>query len=81
MVDVVTAVGAPGWATFVCTQTGTTAAYEPSGYSRITKAGDMVLDGTAVFTARNIIGELDGHISTTGILEESMQTLDVVNIG
>ena len=76
-----TAVGAPGWATFVCTQTGTTAAYEPSGYSRITKARDMVLDGTAVFTARNIIGELDGHISTTGILEESMQTLDVVNIG
>ena len=74
--DAVTAVGAPGWATFVCTQAGTTAAYEPSGYSRITKAGDMVLDGTAVFTARNIIGELDGLISTTGTLEESMQTLD-----
>ena len=74
--DVVTAVGAPGWATLVCTQAGTTAAYEPSGYSRITKAGDMVLDGTAVFTARNIIGELDGLISTTGTLEESMQTLD-----
>ena len=74
--DAVTAVGAPGWATLVCTQAGTTAAYEPSGYSRITKAGDMVLDGTAVFTARNIIGELDGLISTTGTLEESMQTLD-----
>ena len=74
--DAVTAVGAPGWATLVCTQAGTTAAYEPSGYSKITKAGDMVLDGTAVFTARNIIGELDGLISTTGTLEESMQTLD-----
>ena len=74
--DAVTAVGTPGWATLVCTQAGTTAAYEPSGYSRITKAGDMVLDGTAVFTARNIIGELDGLISTTGTLEESMQTLD-----
>ena len=74
--DAVTAVGAPGWATLVCTQAGTTAAYEPSGYSRITKAGDMVLDGTAVFTARNIIGELDSLISTTGTLEESMQTLD-----
>jgi uncharacterized repeat protein (TIGR02543 family) len=74
--DAVTAVGAPGWATLVCTQAGTTAAYEPSGYSRITKAGDMVLDGTAVFTARNIIGELDGLISTTGTLEESVQTLD-----
>ena len=74
--DAVTAVGAPGWATFVCTQAGTTAALEPSGYSRITKVGDKVLDGTAVFTARNIIGELDGLISTTGTLEESMQTLD-----
>ncbi len=29
-----------------------------------------------MFTARNIIGELDGLISTTGTLEESMQTLD-----
>lgn len=74
--DAVTAVGAPGWATFVCTQAGTTAAYEPSGYSRITKAGEQVLDGTAVFTARNIIGELDGVISTTGTLEDSMRTLD-----
>ena len=74
--DAVTAVGAPGWATLVCTQAGTTAASEPSGYSRITKVGDRVLDGTAVFTARNIIGELDGVISTTETLEESMQTLD-----
>ncbi|MDE7176182.1 MAG: InlB B-repeat-containing protein [Lachnospiraceae bacterium] len=74
--DAVTAVGAPGWATFVCTQAGTTAAYEPSGYSRITKAGDMVLDGTAVFTARNIIGELDSVISSNASLGESMQTLD-----
>ena len=74
--DAVTAVGAPGWATLVCTQAGTTAAYEPSGYSRITKAGDMVLDGTAVFTARNIIGELDSLISATGTLEDSIKTLD-----
>lgn len=74
--DAVTAVGAPGWATLVCTQAGTTAAYEPSGYSRITKAGDKVLDGTAVFTARNIIGELDSVISTAGTLEDSMKTLD-----
>ena len=74
--DAVTAVGAPGWATFVCTQAGTTAAYEPSGYSRVTKAGDMVLDGTAVFTARNIIGELDSLISSNASLGESMKTLD-----
>ncbi len=74
--DAVTAVGAPGWATLVCTQAGTTAAYEPSGYSRITKAGDKVLDGTAVFTARNIIGELDGVISSNASFGESVQTLD-----
>lgn len=74
--DAVTAVGAPGWATLVCTQAGTTAAYEPSGYSRITKVGDMVLDGTAVFTARNIIGELDGVISDVSSMGESMTELD-----
>jgi uncharacterized repeat protein (TIGR02543 family) len=74
--DAVTAVGAPGWATFVCTQAGTTAASEPSGYSRITKAGDKVLDGTAVFTARNIIGELDGVISDVSSIGESMTELD-----
>ncbi len=74
--DAVTALGAPGWATLVCTQAGTTAAHEPSGYSRITKAGDKVLDGTAVFTARNIIGELDSMISAVGGLEGSVKTLD-----
>ena len=74
--DAVTAVGAPGWATFVCTQAGTTAASEPSGYSRITKVGDRVLDGTAVFTARNIIGELDGVISNVSSMGESMTELD-----
>ena len=74
--DAVTAVGAPGWATLVCTQAGTTAAAEPSGYSRITKVGDRVLDGTAVFTARNIIGELDGVISSNASIGESVQTLD-----
>ena len=74
--DAVTTAGAPGWATLVCVQAGTTAAYEPSGYSRITKAGDKVLDGTAVFMARNIIGELDSVISATGELEDSMKTLD-----
>ena len=63
-------------ATFVCTQAGTTAAYEPSGYSRITKAGDMVLDGTAVFTARNIIGELDGVMSSVSSMGESVTELD-----
>ena len=71
-----TAVGAPGWATLVCTQAGTTAASEPSGYSRITKVGDKVLDGTAVFTARNVIGELDGVISDVSRMGESMTELD-----
>ena len=74
--DAVTAVDAPGWATLVCTQAGTTATSEPSGYSRITKVGDRVLDGTAVFTARNIIGELDGVISNVSSMGESMTELD-----
>ncbi|MCI9389312.1 MAG: hypothetical protein HFH54_06505 [Lachnospiraceae bacterium] len=74
--DTVTAMGAPGWATLVCTQAGTTAAYEPSGYQRITKAGDRVLDGTAVFTARDIIGELDGVLSSVSSMEGSITDLD-----
>lgn len=74
--DTVTAMGAPGWATLVCTQAGTTAAYEPSGYQRITKAGDRVLDGAAVFTARDIIGELDGVLSSVSSMEGSITDLD-----
>lgn len=48
----------PSWCTLYCTQSGTTAAVEPSGYSQIQKVGDKVLDGTCVFEARNIVLEL-----------------------
>ena len=49
---------APGWCTLYCTQAGSTDSLEPKGYSQITKVGDKVLDGTAVFEARNTILEL-----------------------
>ena len=65
--DVVAVEGIPGWATLVCIQAGTTAISEPD-YTGITKIGDQVLDGTAIFEARNIIGELD-------ILEENVKKL------
>ncbi len=57
--DIVTCANAPGWAVLVCTQNGTTAITEPIGYTQITKGGDMVLDGDCVFTARDLIAELD----------------------
>lgn len=49
---------APGWCTLYCTQAGVSDSLEPKGYSQITKVGDKVLDGTAVFEARNTILEL-----------------------
>ena len=49
----------PGWVTMCCTTAGTTASVEPSGYSTVTKIGDTVTDGTAIFTVRNLFGELD----------------------
>lgn len=73
--DAVKAAGAPGWATFVCAQAGTTATLEPSGYARVTKAGDRVLDGTAIFMARNIIKELDSALSSVSGMEESITDL------
>lgn len=50
----------PGWVTLYCIQSGETAGMEPSGYRNIMKAGDTVLDGTCVFRARDVIGEIDG---------------------
>lgn len=57
--DIVTCANAPGWCILVCTQRGATAIAEPVGYTQIRKGGDMVLDGTCVFTARDLIAELD----------------------
>lgn len=56
--DTTSSASAPGWCTLYCTQAGTTDVLEPKGYSQITKVGDSVLDGTAVFAARNTILEL-----------------------
>ncbi len=56
--DTTTAATAPGWCTLYCVQAGKTAKTEPSGYAQITKVGDQVLDGTAIFEARNVVGEL-----------------------
>ena len=56
--DTSSASTAPGWCTLYCVQAGKTAKTEPDGYAQIERVGDQVLDGTAVFEARNIIGEL-----------------------
>ena len=56
--DMTRCVQAPGWVTLVCVQAGETALTVPSGYAGITRVGDEVVDGTCVFEARDIIGEL-----------------------
>lgn len=73
--DVVSHGSAPGWATLYCTQAGTTATAEPTGYAKIAKVGDKVLDGTAVFTARNVIGELDGALTSLTQLDSQVGNL------
>ena len=57
--DFVTCKTAPGWVTLYCTTQGVTAATEPVEYAGIAEVGDRVTDGSCVFTARDIIGELD----------------------
>lgn len=57
--DFVTCKNAPGWVTLYCTTSGETAAAEPVEYAGIAKVGDQVTDGTCVFTARDVVGELD----------------------
>ena len=73
--DTVSTQSAPGWCTLYCTQAGTTDVTEPKGYSQITKVGDTVLDGTAVFTARNIILELTEAKADILTLDEAMDNL------
>ena len=57
--DFVTCKNAPGWVTLYCTTAGETAATEPLDYLGIAEVGDQVQDGTCVFTARDVVGELD----------------------
>lgn len=76
--DTGTVQGAPGWCTLVCTQAGVTAAAEPSGYGQITKSGDKVLDGSCIFTARDIFGELDAADETADSLEQLKSDVDKI---
>lgn len=57
--DFVTCKNAPGWVTLYCTTQGVTAATEPLDYLGIAEVGDQVQDGTCVFTARDVVGEID----------------------
>lgn len=57
--DFVTCKNAPGWVTLYCTTPGVTAAAEPVEYAGIAEVGDRVMDGTCVFTARDVVGEID----------------------
>lgn len=72
--DTATCDSAPGWCTLYCTQAGATDSFEPKGYSQITKVGDKVLDGTAIFEARNIILELTQAQSDLEGLEKKHDT-------
>ncbi len=57
--DFVTCKNAPGWVTLYCTTAGETAAAEPVEYAGLAQVGDRVTDGTCVFTARDVVGEID----------------------
>ena len=57
--DFATCGSTPGWVTLYCTKAGETAAKEPAEYANIAEVGDVVQDGTCMFTARDVIGELD----------------------
>ena len=57
--DFVTCKKSPGWVTLYCTTAGVTAAAEPVEYAGIAQVGDTVQDGTCVFTARDVVGEID----------------------
>lgn len=73
--DTATTASASGWVTLWCTQAGVTAASEPTGYKSITAVGDKVLDGTVIFTARNIIGELDEVIAALEDVDAEVEQL------
>ena len=63
--------------TLVCTQEGKTASAEPTSYATIQSVGDSILDGTCVFTARNVIGELDGALENIRELDTAVSELGI----
>lgn len=73
--DTATVASAPGWVTLVCTQAGTTALAEPTTYATITSVGDSILDGSCVFTARNIVGELDDALEALTDMDSAVNEL------
>lgn len=73
--DTATVASAPGWVTLVCTQAGTTALAEPTTYATIASVGDSILDGTCVFTARNIVGELDDALAALTEMDSTVNEL------
>lgn len=73
--DTATVASAPGWVTLVCTQAGTTALAEPTSYATITSVGDSILDGSCVFTARDIFGELDDVTTTLTEIDSTVSEL------
>lgn len=73
--DMATVASAPGWVTLVCTQAGTTALAEPTSYATITSVGDSILDGTCVFTARDIFEELDDALSALTDMDNTVNEL------
>lgn len=73
--DMTRCANAPGWAMLVCIQAGETAMTVPSGYARIEKAGDTVVDGTCVFQARNIMEELDEVQSGIGDMQGNIDDI------
>ena len=73
--DTATVAAAPGWVTLVCTQAGTTALAEPTTYATIQNVGDSILDGSCVFTARNIIGELDDALAALTDMDSTVNEL------
>ena len=76
--DIVTCGNAPGWCILVCTQRGATAIAEPIGYTQITKSGDKVLDGTCVFTARDLFAELDSISSLQDDISEMSEEIEAM---
>ena len=73
--DTATVAAAQGWVTLVCTQAGTTALAEPTTYATIQNIGDSILDGSCVFTARNIIGELDDALAALTDMDSTVNEL------
>lgn len=73
--DTATVSATPGWVTLVCTQAGTTALAEPTTYATIQNVGDSILDGSCVFTARNIIGELDDALAALTDMDSTVNEL------